>query len=103
MTTQTHTLDTVDILAGYGNDDWLGFGYLGERRNAQDTTDPECAPVTDDRLAAADAAILSEANRRRWTPSQLFQWLNSRDGRHYGDAAFGTDAPINAAPFFRGW
>lgn len=76
--TKRRELTVEDIEAGMDNDEWLGFGYLGERsrerRAAQDR---------------GDAMVLAEANRRGWTPERLFTWLNSRDGRHFGDLAFG--------------
>jgi hypothetical protein len=79
------TLTTADILAGYDNDEWMGFGYLGERRNAQDTSDPEATPATPERIAAVDALILDAANAQGWDRARLFQWSNSRAARHWAD------------------
>jgi hypothetical protein len=87
MNTTTHSngLTVQDITAGYENDAWLGFGYLGERQNWSHLTE---------RVAEVDAAVLKEANRRRWMTTTLFRWMNSRDGRHFADAAFGCDMAL---------
>lgn len=77
--TQTHTTDTLDAMA---NDDrWLGFGYLGERRNAAEET-----PET---VALVDAHVLEVANAAGLTYEELFTWANSKDGRWFGDMTFG--------------
>lgn len=98
MTTkaQTPTLTTDDIEAGLDHPDFGGFGYLGERsrqgRAAQDR---------------GDAVVLREANARGWDREQLFAWTNSRDGRWFGDNAFGgwddADLDRHTASYFRGW
>lgn len=93
MTTQ---LTTADIEAGYANDEWLGFGYLGERshrtRSEQDR---------------GDAFLLRYAAERRWTRDELFTFANSRDGRWFGDLVFGgwDDAEVErqAPRLLRGW
>lgn len=77
-----------DLLAGYDNPDWLGFGYLGERRSALSSTDEECPPQPE-RVAEADVLVLEVANDRGWTVDVLFAWCNSRPGRHFGDYLFG--------------
>jgi hypothetical protein len=105
-TTATHSngLTVQDIIAGYDNEQWLGFGYLGERASWLDTQDPEVESISPERIAEVDAAILREANRRRWMPITFFRWLNSRDGRHFADAAFGCDmavTPEKVRQFFR--
>ena len=84
-------LTTKDIEAGYENAEWLGFGYLGERRNRLTTTDPEMGTKAT-RVAmvkAADRALLKIVNEKGWTADELFAWLNSKNGRWYGDAFFG--------------
>lgn len=57
------------------NDEWLGFGYIGDRRNARaegyDTT-------IADRVAFETAAARGV---------DLFTWANSKNGRWYGDCA----------------
>jgi hypothetical protein len=71
------------------DDRWLGFGYLGARRNALDTSDPEFCPPQPERVGQADELVLDHAHRHRWTEEQLFTWANSKNGRLYGDAMFG--------------
>ena len=67
----------ADISAGYNSPNWNGSGYLGERRNA--LGNPQA-------IARADARLLREANAAGWTHEQFFAWLNSENGRWYGDA-----------------
>jgi hypothetical protein len=86
----TPTLTQADIEAGYDRPEWANFGYLGERQSFLTSTDPE-APARPDRVAAADARLLAEANARGWTAEQLFEWANSKPGRWYGDLWFGND------------
>jgi hypothetical protein len=70
----------ADILAGYNNPDWNGYGYLSARQHA----------AANERLIAqADARLLREVNAAGWTPEQFFAWLNSKYGRWYGDSWFG--------------
>ena len=88
MTKRTE-LTVQDIEAGYANDEWLGFGYLGERRNAIEAVQSgewEFANVT-----VADTLALQVANEKRWSPERFFQWLNSKDGRWYADMTLGSD------------
>lgn len=73
------TLATQDIEAGYENEEWLGFGYLGSRRYLNDA----------DRIAA-DRHILREANRLGWTADEFFAWMNSKYGRWMCDGYAGT-------------
>ena len=75
-------LTTEDFDKMTTNEMWLGFGYLGERRNAReaghDTT-------------AADESAIAEANRLGLTAEELFEWANSKNGRWYGDCWFGAN------------
>jgi hypothetical protein len=88
-TPQTHRPLTVnDIHAGYSNPEWCGFGYLSTRNHALSSIDPEC-PAQPERVAQADARVIAEANQRSWTADDLFEWLNSRNGRYFGDLWFG--------------
>lgn len=64
------------------NDDWAGFGYVGERRNHLDNTEL---------VARADGMLLDHAESRQMTEEQLFQWANSKHGRWYGDCWFGAN------------
>ena len=75
-------LTVADIEAGYANPDWLGYGYLGERRSGMTDTA---------RVDALDARIVAEANARGWTPAQFFDWLNSKNGRWAAEAWFHSD------------
>lgn len=75
-----------DIDAARNNDEWLGWGYLGERERQTDVT----------LIALADNAIIDVANEIGATDVLLFEFLNSRLGRHFGDYAFGGwDASYN--------
>ena len=82
-------LTTENLEAMYDDDRWLGFGYLGERRNALDSTDPE-SPAQPEVVAIADAEAFGVANNLGFTHDQLFEWTNSRTGRYYGDCMFGN-------------
>lgn len=77
-----------DLLDGYDNPVWHGHGYLGERRHALDSTDPEC-PAQPDTVAAADEWIVNRANELGWSREDLFEWADSKYGRWYGDLWFG--------------
>lgn len=79
-------------------EDWLGFGYLGGRRNALTSTDPE-APARPEVVARVDARILSEADQLGWSAEDLFAWANSRNGRWFADATLeaGTPAEVDEA------
>jgi hypothetical protein len=82
-TTQSRTFDDMTR-----DDRWAGFGYLGERRNALESTDPE-VPAPPELVQAADRLILDHAAASGWTDEQLFTWANSKNGRWYGDTMFG--------------
>jgi hypothetical protein len=84
-------LTAADIEAMYANDNWLGFGYLGERRNMLITTDSEAAPEAERRLLveAVDQRLLDHANAEGWTDDDLFAWANSKNGRWFADTMFG--------------
>lgn len=74
-------LTTANIEAGYRNEEWEGFGYLGERRNQ----------VAEGRsVEEADAKVLADANALGLTEGQLFEWMNSKLGRWFGDCMFGN-------------
>jgi len=59
---------------------WLGFGYLGERRNKDFKI-----------VADADVLALETAIGRGLTYGQMFTWANSKYGRWYGDCQFGCN------------
>ncbi len=80
MNTTDPVLTIADIEAAAEHPDWHGFGYIGERLRADE------AQAAD--IDAADAWVLAYANAHRWSGNRLFTWLNSRDARHWADAAF---------------
>lgn len=61
------------------DDDWKGWGYLGERERNADHAN----------RADADAFVIAYATSHNWTDADLFTWANSRNGRKFGDLAFG--------------
>lgn len=62
---------------------WNGFGYLGEREGVGRQRDPEV-------LESADKQLLDRMNYLGYSYEQAFEWMNSKKGRYYGDAAFGS-------------
>lgn len=66
------------------DDRWLGFGYLGERRNA---LQGHSALV--ERVPAIDALVIAHATAAGWDADTLFHWANSKDGRWFADVVFG--------------
>jgi hypothetical protein len=74
------TLTTADIERMTQDENWFGYGYLGERRHA-----------TAEQVAAADAKALDAANRIGLTYEQMFEWANSKVGRWFGDCMFGAN------------
>lgn len=91
MTTKTATV-TATFDAMTAREDWLGFGYLGARRNALDTSDPEITPTTPAELAKVDAWLLRVMHA--WTADEIFAWANSKYGRWFGDEVFGSRKPL---------
>jgi hypothetical protein len=70
-----------DLEDGYQNEEWGGYGYLGERTS-----------LTPAQRRKADAAILAVANREGWSKAKLFKFTNSRASRHYADSvSFGEN------------
>ena len=83
LETRREALTVADIEAGYDHDEWLGFGYLGQRRLATDVSDGESQPleVIEARIGVADEMVLFHANRLGWSAADLFTWMNSKYGR----------------------
>ena len=75
-----------DLLSGYDDSRWLGFGYLGARRNELSER-PE-------RVRLADLIVVKVANEQGWDRETLFHWANSKLGRWFGDAVFGSTEPV---------
>jgi hypothetical protein len=44
-----------------------------------------------------DTLLLNYANKNDWDVVDLFNFCNSRDGRHYGDLIFGGFTPREVA------
>lgn len=86
--TAAPVLTLADLEAGYQHDDWLGFGYLGDRRNLR-------AAGIDSTVA--DVAALEVANAKGWTREDLFTWSNSKLGRWYCDVTLGSSATADEA------
>lgn len=80
---------TPDVFVKMLDDDrWLGYGYLGARRNALDNSDPNA--IADPALVVeADDLALEAANKQGMSYDALFEWANSKVGRWYGDTIFG--------------
>lgn len=77
-TTSTRTPAIFDTFAQ--RDEFLGFGYIGERaRHIESGMDTTAA----DALALEMAATL--------TDEALFTWGNSKDGRWFADCALGCN------------
>lgn len=91
---QPHRLTVADLEAGYSRDEWQGWGYLGERQQAMTTAAGRRG------AARSDRAVLAEANRLGWTADQLFEWANSREGRHFADQALWEKGGVERA---MGW
>jgi hypothetical protein len=89
-TQSTQTLRPTDLDRMASDDRWLGFGYIGGRRNELDSTDHE-APARPDVVRAADEELIEFANRHGLTYDELFAWANSKDGRWFADCALGCD------------
>ena len=88
-------LTVADLDAGLQRDDWLGFGYLGERKNFFANYGMSVVP----QIAAADAFVLKHANARGWTADDLFAWANSKNGRWTGEDLMTGRAPTFAPVF----
>ena len=81
-------LTTTDITKAADDERWLGWGYLGERSHMLNSTDPE-APANPLLVEATDQRVVDLANERGWTYEDLFNWCNSKLGRHFADTVFG--------------
>jgi hypothetical protein len=77
MSTTTRTPAIFDTFVR--RNDFLGFGYIGSRRNAlEEGWD----------VSTADALALEMG--ARLTDDKLFAWANSKDGRWFADLMFGS-------------
>lgn len=81
MKTEQKKLTVQDLYDMENRREWLGFGYLGTRYQAKDNL-----------RAAMDKKVIQHANAQGWTADELFDWANSRNGRHAADTL--SDGPI---------
>lgn len=91
-TTPAHTI--ADLNAMTERDEWLGFGYLGERRildSAKEEPEEFDLDIVTNMVAEADMRAVDDANEHGLTLDQLFDWANSKYGRWYGDCMFGNN------------
>ena len=78
--------------------DWCGWGYLGERKRFRSAEDPDSYAAllgeakVNAIIAKSDQAVLDYADAQGWSEAQLFEWANSRAGRHFADAAFSGES-----------
>lgn len=94
-------LTVADLVAMADDDRWLGHGYLGTRRNALDSSDPE-ATVDPAMVAKADQMAVDAANEKSLTRERLFEWANNKTGRWFGDCMFGGLGADMARPYAPG-
>jgi len=92
-----HMLTVADLDAGLQRDDYLGFGYLGERRNFFSTYGMSVVP----QIEAADTLVLFLANAHGYDAERLFEWANSKSGRWAGEILMTGQAPTFANPLPR--
>lgn len=64
------------------NDEWAGWGYLGERAHALEAGESAL-------VAQADAAVVAIFAEAGLGEDAMFEWANSKAGRWFGDTAFG--------------
>lgn len=86
-------LTTADLDRMESDDRWLGFGYLGERRNRREYAATELADRAQTaalvELARMDRDVLEEANVEGLSYDDLLVWANSKAGRWFADC-YGT-------------
>lgn len=91
MTATATKLTTADLDSFTDRDEWLGFGYIGARKNGLEAAAAGEPGFTVERIAVADEMVLFHANRVGWTVDQLFEFANSKAGRWVGDLLIGSD------------
>jgi hypothetical protein len=75
-TTKKRELTVQDLLEQLERPDHLGYGYLSH------------GTVSDRNLDRIDRLVVAEANKRHWSPDDLFFWANSKHGRWFWDQVF---------------
>jgi hypothetical protein len=87
--TTTAPLTTADLERMTRDDRWLGFGYLGERRNlrtyAIEETNGRRQLELMTQATRMDRDVIEEANAEGLTYDDLFTWANSKAGRWFAD------------------
>lgn len=82
-------ITTADLDQMANDDRWLGYGYLGERRNRREYAATELTGYMQDleleRAARMDADVVEEANTEGLSYDELFTWANSKAGRWFSD------------------
>lgn len=86
----TSSLTIEDVIAASERSD--GFGYTGERALAIAKAGALGATICDE-------VIAHEASKAGWSHWDLLDWVNSKNGRHFGEAFFNGD-PASAARYF---
>lgn len=90
--TAPRTLTRNDLKGMHNADNWLGYGYLGERHNYL-AREEELAIITpeaaDAFLAEVDQVVLDDANAHGYSYDDLFEWANSKNGRWFADVVLG--------------
>lgn len=85
-------LASQQIVALEKREDWGGYGYLGERRHVHASiVSGEWPDTMWNRVAEADTFVVLCAVNNGWNDDRLFEWANSRAGRHFADEVFGRD------------
>lgn len=96
MTTATarQPLNSADLDAFEDHDEWLGFGFIGGRKNAREAIDAETTAFESgfslEQMQVADNMVLFHANRLGWSRDRFFAWANSREGRWVADILIGS-------------
>jgi hypothetical protein len=77
LTTTTLTYDDID--RALADERHHGWGYA-------------CRSSLNERARhTADAVVLRAANEQGWDYDQLFEWCDSKSGRHFSDLAYGSE------------
>ena len=84
---------TMDDYLNESDWNWHGFGFLGEYRNARMD-----GVISEEHINTVLATVYAFAEVADWSNEELFEWLDSRRGRHFGEQAFfGYDNPGNVS------
>ena len=90
------TVQDLDLMKN--EDEWLGYGYLGERDNVHYGVQSGERKATDAaRMDAVDQMVIAHANANGFTYEELFTWANHANGRHFVDRMLGWSDDIQFA------